>query len=298
MAILVAAFAVEHPELTTVDAFLDALEATPTQSLLTTMLCDLVRDPEIGDLVDGGVDRRRGGPRRPARGHPRAQGRPPDAARGARGGARACSRDPPDVGGQRSPTIEPRIRGLPGARPRAARRRPRAYAGSELIERDDRRHPLAARRSASAGSSSRPTYFSRPYNILLAGTGLAVLRLPRRRRRPGGRPTGSLRPPAVVRLHRALGDETRLRILKLLAGRDLYLTEIAQQLELSKPTIKHHLALLRAAGLVTVVEAGSVIYYSLRRDRIDDGLRRPQPLPHPLIHGRRHRRRPRRSPTG
>ena len=63
--------------------------------------------------------------------------------------------------------------------------------------------------------------------------------------------------------------ETRLRILKLLADRDLYLTEIAQQLELSKPTIKHHLALLRAAGLVTVVEAGSVLYYTLRRDRIE-----------------------------
>ena len=52
--------------------------------------------------------------------------------------------------------------------------------------------------------------------------------------------------------------------------RDWYLTEIAQQLELSKPTIKHHLALLRAAGLVTVIEEGSVIYYSLRRDRLDD----------------------------
>ena len=77
-------------------------------------------------------------------------------------------------------------------------------------------------------------------------------------------------PPAVVRLHRALGDETRLRILRLLRDRDLYLTEIAQQLDLSKPTIKHHLALLRAAGLVTVTEAGSVIYYSLRPTRLDD----------------------------
>jgi DNA-binding transcriptional ArsR family regulator len=55
----------------------------------------------------------------------------------------------------------------------------------------------------------------------------------------------------------------------LLAGQDLYLTEIAQQLELSKPTIKHHLALLRSAGLVTVIEAGSVIYYNLRRDRLE-----------------------------
>jgi DNA-binding transcriptional ArsR family regulator len=61
-----------------------------------------------------------------------------------------------------------------------------------------------------------------------------------------------------------------MRILKLLAGRDLYLTEIAQQLELSKPTIKHHLALLRAAGLVTITESGAVINYSLRRGRLDD----------------------------
>ena len=51
---------------------------------------------------------------------------------------------------------------------------------------------------------------------------------------------------------------------------DLYLTEIAQQLELSKPTIKHHLTQLRVAGLLTVVESGAVVYYSLRRDRLDD----------------------------
>ena len=84
-------------------------------------------------------------------------------------------------------------------------------------------------------------------------------------------PSDALTPPlSVVRLHRALGDETRLRILKLLASRDLYLTEIAQQLDLSKPTIKHHLAQLRSAGLVTITESGTVMYYSLRRNRLDD----------------------------
>jgi DNA-binding transcriptional ArsR family regulator len=84
-------------------------------------------------------------------------------------------------------------------------------------------------------------------------------------------PSDELSPPlAVIRLHRALGDETRLRILKLLASKDLYLTEIAQQLDLSKPTIKHHLSLLRSAGLVTITESGTVMYYSLRRTRLDD----------------------------
>ncbi len=113
-----------------------------------------------------------------------------------------------------------------------------------------------------------PSYFSRPYNFLLAGDDWRFFGYPVAddALEPDDRLTP---PPAVVRLHRALGDETRLRMLKLLAGKDLYLTEIAQELDLSKPTIKHHLATLRAAGLVTVVEAGSVIYYSLRRDRIE-----------------------------
>ena len=84
-------------------------------------------------------------------------------------------------------------------------------------------------------------------------------------------PSDALTPPlALVRLHRALGDETRLRILKLLASRDLYLTEIAQQLDLSKPTIKHHMMQLRSAGLVTITDSGSVMYYTLRRNRLDD----------------------------
>jgi ArsR family transcriptional regulator len=74
----------------------------------------------------------------------------------------------------------------------------------------------------------------------------------------------------MVRLFRALGDPTRLRILKLLGERDHYLTELATQLELSKPTMKHHLALLRAAGVVTVTEEGSLTYYSIRRERLEE----------------------------
>jgi DNA-binding transcriptional ArsR family regulator len=114
-----------------------------------------------------------------------------------------------------------------------------------------------------------PSYFTRPYNFLFEGEGWRFF----------GYPVADdaldaddpLAPTqSVVRLHRALGDETRLRILKLLSKRDLYLTEIAQQLELSKPTIKHHLAQLRVAGLVTITEAGTVVYYSLRRQRLDD----------------------------
>src|SRR5205085_5681441 len=85
-----------------------------------------------------------------------------------------------------------------------------------------------------------PSYFSRPYNFLMSARDWRFFGYPVADSALG--PADSLTPPlALVRLHRALGDETRLRILKLLASRDLYLTEIAQELELSKPTIKHHL---------------------------------------------------------
>ncbi len=114
-----------------------------------------------------------------------------------------------------------------------------------------------------------PSYFSRPYNFLMSGPDWRFFGYPVADSALD--PTDSLAAPqSVVRLHRALGDATRLKILKLLASNDLYLTEIAQQLDLSKPTIKHHLALLRSAGLVTIVESGTVMYYSLRRNRLDD----------------------------
>ena len=114
-----------------------------------------------------------------------------------------------------------------------------------------------------------PSYFTRPYNFVFAADDWRLF----------GYPVADdaldaddpLAPPAaVVRLHRALGDESRLRILRLLRDRDWYLSEIAERLGLSKPTIKHHLAQLRAAGLVTLVEEGGLSYYSLRRDRLDD----------------------------
>jgi DNA-binding transcriptional ArsR family regulator len=114
-----------------------------------------------------------------------------------------------------------------------------------------------------------PSYFSRPYNFLMSARDWRFFGYPVADSALG--PADALTPPlALVRLHRALGDETRLRILKLLASRDLYLTEIAQQLELSKPTIKHHMIQLRAAGLVTITDSGTVMYYTLRRNRLDD----------------------------
>ena len=114
-----------------------------------------------------------------------------------------------------------------------------------------------------------PSYLGRPYNFTFNGPDWRIFVYPVAD--SALEADDPLAPPVgMLRLHRALGDESRLRILRLLRDRDWYLTEIAERLELSKPTIKHHLAQLRAAGLVTLIEEGGLSYYSLRRERLDD----------------------------
>jgi DNA-binding transcriptional ArsR family regulator len=113
-----------------------------------------------------------------------------------------------------------------------------------------------------------PSYFGRPYNYTFAGEGWHLIAYPLAEGALDG-DTGAA-PAATVRLFRALGDDSRMRILRYLADGDLYLTEIADRMGTSKPTAKHHLAQLRAAGLVTVTEAGNMTYYSLRRDRVEE----------------------------
>jgi DNA-binding transcriptional ArsR family regulator len=263
--IYVAALAVERPELRTVEAFVAEVERIPTDALMRAVLCDLERDPDLGPLVTRAIT-----------GDEAAMEGLREALPEHKNAIQLLLTDPVDTHRRIAAVL-------------------RVWAGlfaeieahvSAILERD---HDLrAADRGTSTGSDLierttggirwlpevgikrvilAPSYFSRPFNYLLAGDDWRFFGYPvadealeaADRLAP---------PPAVIRLHRALGDESRLRILKLLVSRDLYLTEIAQHLELSKPTIKHHLAQLRAAGLVTVVEAGSVIYYTLRKDRI------------------------------
>lgn len=52
--------------------------------------------------------------------------------------------------------------------------------------------------------------------------------------------------PALLRLTRALSDETRLYILRLLTGKQLNFTEIVREVGLSKSTIHYHLIAARS----------------------------------------------------
>lgn len=65
----------------------------------------------------------------------------------------------------------------------------------------------------------------------------------------------------------ALGDETRLKMVMLLARHEaLCVCELQQAFDLGQPTISHHLKILREAGLVDVTRRGTWAYYALRRD--------------------------------
>src|SRR5258706_7906721 len=99
-----------------------------------------------------------------------------------------------------------------------------------------------------------PSYFARPFNYLLGGAGWRLVGYPVA---DDALELDPLSPPsAVLPLHRALGDPTRLPILKLLADRHLYGTELPDQLGISKPTPRHHKAPPRPAPPVTPAHAG------------------------------------------
>jgi DNA-binding transcriptional ArsR family regulator len=77
-------------------------------------------------------------------------------------------------------------------------------------------------------------------------------------------------PPArLLRLHKALADEKRLRMLKILAGGSATLQQLAQATGLAKSSAHHHLVILRSAGLVLVTTSEESVY-TLRRDFIPE----------------------------
>lgn len=107
-----------------------------------------------------------------------------------------------------------------------------------------------------------PSYYFRPYNLISEYPGTRLFVYP-----VDLVPTEAASPVRdLARVFKALGDETRLRILQMLADREMYLQEIANRLGVTHVTAIHHLALLRAAHLVRSVERGNLKYYQLRRD--------------------------------
>lgn len=69
----------------------------------------------------------------------------------------------------------------------------------------------------------------------------------------------------LVQKHKALGDEVRLRIVKLLSKQDLTLQQLTEQLDMGKTTIHHHVKILKSAKLVDTADSK----YTLRQKSLE-----------------------------
>jgi len=67
---------------------------------------------------------------------------------------------------------------------------------------------------------------------------------------------------------KAMSDETRQKIMNICCCETLSVNEIVEKLDVSQPTVSHHLAILREAGLVTAREEGKQTFYSLNQERV------------------------------
>jgi DNA-binding transcriptional ArsR family regulator len=112
-----------------------------------------------------------------------------------------------------------------------------------------------------------PHVSMRPWNLMNAYDDVCVVGYPVADESLGVDVTA---PPArLVRLHKALGDEKRLRILKRLARSGASLQELADEVGLAKSSTHHHMVILRSAGLTRVtLEDDS--RYTLRREFIPE----------------------------
>jgi len=74
------------------------------------------------------------------------------------------------------------------------------------------------------------------------------------------------------RFFKALADETRLRIVKLLGIREMCVCEVMVALGLTQPTASHHLGLLENAGLVKDRKEGKWVFYSLANPELLESM--------------------------
>lgn len=72
----------------------------------------------------------------------------------------------------------------------------------------------------------------------------------------------------AVEFAKALADDTRQQIMKLCCCQWCSVTQLVEQLNVTQPTVSHHLAILRENGLVNVRHEGKQTFYTLNQQRM------------------------------
>jgi ArsR family transcriptional regulator len=75
----------------------------------------------------------------------------------------------------------------------------------------------------------------------------------------------------TVEFGKALADETRQKIMKLVCCQQLSVNQIVAALDVAQPTVSHHLNILKNAGLVYVERRGKQVLYTLNQEKLADG---------------------------
>ncbi len=70
------------------------------------------------------------------------------------------------------------------------------------------------------------------------------------------------------RVFKALGDSTRLRIIKMLSLKEMCVCEVMVALGLSQPNASHHLGILERVGIVKKIRKGKWAFYKLLKPKI------------------------------
>ncbi len=68
---------------------------------------------------------------------------------------------------------------------------------------------------------------------------------------------------------KALGDETRLKIIDMLSCGKMCACKILEAFDITQPTLSYHMKILTGAGLVTGVRDGAWMHYSLNQENIE-----------------------------
>jgi len=90
----------------------------------------------------------------------------------------------------------------------------------------------------------------------------------------------------LLEFFKAMADESRLRIIGLLASGERSVQGLANALDLKEPTVSHHLAILKRQGLVTARAEGTTRWHALDRaalERLAQRVLQPATLAEPLV---------------
>ncbi len=75
-------------------------------------------------------------------------------------------------------------------------------------------------------------------------------------------------PVNSIEFAKALSDETRQQIMRLCCCHWLSVGEMVDALQVTQPTVSHHLSVLKAAGLVNVRREGKQTFYCLNQGKL------------------------------